>query len=638
MVVQEDYEKARKLALRAYHRSLAKGVYPYLPVLDETLSYTSVASEQPLGLVNIPLRLIVGTKTSGRTQAFADNFMPLLTFKSEFADKWCRLYEAHLEEGIRDPITVYEFMHRFYVVEGNKRVSVLKYLDAVSIPGYVTRVLPTRDGSKEVELYYEFLAFYEAAGLYDIWCSHLGSFLKLLTLIGCQEGGVLSAEERRTLAYSFFHFRAAFREKGGERLSLTDGDAFLLYLSLFGYKDLAEKTNRQILDELEKAWLDFTLYPEKPSVSFVLDPLPETPKKLISLPRLLSSRPTSLKIAFIHYKTASTSNWTYGHELGRQYIHDVWPDQIETLVYDGISNEEEGYQAIETAVANGCQVIFTTTPELLGASLRAAIQYPDHKILNCSLNVNCGHLRTYYGRLYEAKFLTGVLAGILTDSNQVGYIADYPINGMLACINAFALGLQMVRPQAQVLLEWATIPGRDIRKIFEEQGVSFISDQDLITPSRSSRRFGLYDIRDGQVINMASPIWNWGKFYERVIRSIFDGTWEKEDQDLRSINYWWGLSSGMIDVICSPNIPSQALRLMNTLKEDIMADRLEIFSGKLTDQNGELRSPRDRSLSAPEIITQSWLLENVSGSIPRVEELSAQAQPIVQLQGVHGTH
>lgn len=636
MINTEEYEKARKLAGRAYRNNMLQGIYPYLPVLDEVLSYTTVASEQPVGLVDIPLHLIIGTKTAGRTQAFAGNFLPLLDTKSEFAAKWCTLYDAHLKEGIRDPISVYEFMHRFYVVEGNKRVSVLKYLDAVSIPGYVTRILPQKDGSKEVSLYYEFLDFYQATSLYDIWCSEEGNFARLLEVLGFDMGTVLSKEEQRTLSFSYYQFRTAFLEKGGARLKLTPGDAFLIYLTIFGYEDLADKPHTQLLTELEKTWSDFALYPEKPPVELVLDPLPEASRNLLS--RLWPGRPSALCIAFVHYKTPETSNWTYGHELGRQYVNDVWPDQIKTYSYDSISNEEEGYAAIEAAIEQGCQVIFTTTPELLGATLKAAIQYPDKKILNCSLNVNCGHLRTYYGRLHEAKFLTGMLAGALTDSNQVGYIADYPINGMIACINAFALGLQMVNPKARLILEWATVKNRDIPARFRDENVSFISDQDSITPSRSSRRFGLYDIRGDQVINVASPIWHWGKFYERVIRSIFDGTWNKENDEWRSINYWWGLSSGMIDVICSPNIPAQTLRLMETLKGEILADRIEIFSGELRDQRGELRSPKNRSLSAPEIITQSWLLNNVVGSIPTLDQLTDQAKPIVQLQGVHGTH
>ena len=161
----EIYEKVYRLATIDFHSKTLKGMYPYLQVLDEILSYTTIVSKADLGLVDIPIDQIAGTKTAGRTNAFASNFMPLLPKDSEFAAKWCRLYEAHLEEGIREPIRAYEFMNRFYVQEGNKRVSVLKYCDAVTVPAYVTRLIPEPDDSDESKIYYEFLDFYENTGI-----------------------------------------------------------------------------------------------------------------------------------------------------------------------------------------------------------------------------------------------------------------------------------------------------------------------------------------------------------------------------------------------------------------------------------------------------------------------------------------
>ena len=121
----EIYDKFNKLAIKEFRNKTSKGEYPYLWVLDAILAHTDVLKEVDLGLVDIPINLIKGTKTEGRTNAFAANFMPMLPAESEFAMKWVSLYESHLEEGIHDPIKAYEFMNRFYVLEGNKRVSVL---------------------------------------------------------------------------------------------------------------------------------------------------------------------------------------------------------------------------------------------------------------------------------------------------------------------------------------------------------------------------------------------------------------------------------------------------------------------------------------------------------------------------------
>ena len=124
----EHYQKALKQGRRSHRESVHQGKYPYLQALDDILESTMVAGQVDLGIIDIPTEKIVGTKTAGRTNSFSSDFMPLLDENSEFALKWRKLCEAHLgDEGIREPIFCYEYLGRFYVQEGNKRVSVLKY-------------------------------------------------------------------------------------------------------------------------------------------------------------------------------------------------------------------------------------------------------------------------------------------------------------------------------------------------------------------------------------------------------------------------------------------------------------------------------------------------------------------------------
>ena len=195
-------KNALRLGQKEFRNRLSDGAYPYLPVLDDILYCSDIVSEYPLGLVQIPSELIVGTKTAGRTTAFAANFMPLLKPDSEFAAKWEALCESHLHEGIRDPIKAYEFMNHFYVEEGNKRVSVLKYYDAVTIPGYVTRIVPRRSNNKKNKIYYEFLDFYKCNEINYLWFSKLGGFTKLQKLVGKKPGYLWSVDVRK----DFFSF------------------------------------------------------------------------------------------------------------------------------------------------------------------------------------------------------------------------------------------------------------------------------------------------------------------------------------------------------------------------------------------------------------------------------------------------
>ena len=158
--MQSDYEKARREGERAYRRAVASGQYPYLPALDSMGQDIDKMAVRELGVKEIPLNMIAGTRTVGRQNAFACNFMPITEPGSEFAHKWSTLYDSALEVGIREPIKVYEYMNKFYVEEGNKRVSVSKFIGYVSIPGNVIRILPPKTDDPGSRIYYEYIDFY----------------------------------------------------------------------------------------------------------------------------------------------------------------------------------------------------------------------------------------------------------------------------------------------------------------------------------------------------------------------------------------------------------------------------------------------------------------------------------------------
>ena len=206
----QAYGQALKLGEKAYRSAVSRGEYPYLPALDEILTCVDVQTEEKLGLVDIPLEQIVGTKTSGRKNAFAGNFMPLMKLKTEFADKWISLYKYQTEEGNTDPIVAYEFMNKFYVLEGNKRVSVFKYLDASSIEGEVIRVIPKKSDSPENKIYYEFLQFYKCTKINYIWFTKEGSFVELAKAVGKEPDEVWTKDEKTEFSSAYTRFQKRF--------------------------------------------------------------------------------------------------------------------------------------------------------------------------------------------------------------------------------------------------------------------------------------------------------------------------------------------------------------------------------------------------------------------------------------------
>uniref|UniRef100_UPI000AF90668 BMP family ABC transporter substrate-binding protein n=1 Tax=Clostridium sp. NkU-1 TaxID=1095009 RepID=UPI000AF90668 len=137
--------------------------------------------------------------------------------------------------------------------------------------------------------------------------------------------------------------------------------------------------------------------------------------------------------------------------------------------------EPEIASAIDLAIAARCNVIFTTNSQMINLSVKTAIDHPEVKVFNCSVNMSYSSICTYYGRMYESKFLMGALAASMSRNEKIGYIADYPIYGTIANINAFALGARMINPYAKVYLEWSKVKNRDAHAELEKEKVTFIS-------------------------------------------------------------------------------------------------------------------------------------------------------------------
>ena len=636
-MASEDYKKAQKMGQRSFRACVSKGQYPYLQVLDDILENTELDSTQPLGVVNIPLDAIVGTKTEGRKTAFARNFMPLLGDRTEFAVKWSALCESQMEEGIRDPIEAVEFLNRFYVVEGNKRVSVMKYFGAGSIPGNVTRYIPKRNGSKEVNIYYEFLDFYKLTQINQLWFTEEGRFAKFVAAVGKAPGERWSDDDKSMLTSIYYRFRSVFVQRGGDRLPITPADGLLAVMGVYPYRQLCGMSMPELQQAVERAWSEVLVLTRPDAVELSMEPaFPQNTGLFSRLHNPIAFQAPSLKVGFVYEKSADTSAWTYAHDFGRGELEEHFGGRVTTLCYDNVQPDVNGNEILEKAVADGCDVIFTTTPKLIGASLKASLAHPEVKIVNCSLNMSHPSIRTYYGRIHEAKFLLGAIAGALADDNKIGYVATYPTYGMIAAINAFALGAQMTNPRAQVYLEWTSEKGADIPARFAENGVTLISDLDNRAPQQPPWKFGLYRLEGDHFCNYAMPFWNWGEFYVRIVQSIMNGGWSAGSSGERALNYWWGMDAGVIDVLCSRTLPVETQRLVNLLRQAVCSRDFDPFAGVLYAQDGRVVMPADHSrLTAEQVITMDWLASNVIGRIPRFDELIDEAKPLVSLIGVH---
>ena len=632
----EDYKNALKSGQRAYRACVARGQSPYLAVLDDILVNVNIVAQEPLGLVEIPAESIVGTKTSGRHTAFAPNFMPLLEPDTEFAGKWSNLCDAHLEEGIHTPIIAYEFLNKFYVQEGNKRVSVLKYFDAVRIAGTVTRLVPERNDSLENRIYYEFLDFYKLSKVNDVHFSRLGGYAKLQTLV-CKASGESWTDDDR-LSFSAFYtmFRQQFLALGGGGLNLTAGDAMLVYLSVYRYADACESTPSQVKQNLEKLWDEVKVLTEPQAVALSLEPKQGPGEPLLAKLNIFT-KPSELKVVFLHEHNAENSAWVRAHDKGIEALQQAFPDRVFITRKENIEPEVDAEQVLEDVAHDNADVVFTSSARMHTACLKVAAQHPKTRILNCSLNAPHPLVRTYYPRTYEVTYLLGMLAGVMARTDRVGYVAANPVYGIPAAVNAYAQGLKTVRPDAKVVLRWACLPDPAHPLDFSDRpDVEIFYARDNREPEGTHRDYGLCRRQpDGTLQPLGLPVWRWDTFYTEIIRSIFDGAWDNDAAGARAVNYWWGMRSGAEEIDYSKDLPAGTLQLLDLMEKMLSENDLRIFPEDLYAQGHVLHSPEAVVYSPKELMEMDWLDECVEGALPHYDELDVKTHVLMAINGLN---
>jgi len=628
---EKHYIAARKLGLKEYSKNISKGQTGYLPFLEGILKNIEIVYEIDLGVVDLPLKKIVGTYTYGRSRSFAANFMPLLKLKTEFALKWMNLCAAHIDEGIRDPIKVYEYLNWFYVVEGNKRVSVLKYYDAYSFSGHVKRLVPKRDESDDnISIYYEFLDFYKKTGINAIWFTKRNSFKQLLGYLDnfIPDFKLADMDKHKYFTNSIYlPFRKVYLELGGQKLPMTTGDAFLEFVKIYGMP--SEIDEQQLKAKLGGFLIELEQMGSNRTVDIQTMPL-DAGENLMSTLTTFVMPKKSPKVAFVYAKDTKSSSWTYSQEMGRTHVSKVFGDMISTSFVDNVPETLEAYDTLKQLAQDGNDVVFATSPAFINATLKAALEFPNTKFLTCSETHSYKHVNTYFGRIYEPRFLAGIASGAVTKTNVLGYVGTRPVPEVINGINSFALGARMVNPQAKVKVEW--INGWDnageagkASEALINQGADVIAHHSTLSDSGVTREFGVYSIHkdpDGDgFINeyIAAPVWNWGIFYEKMLRSLINRKPFGPGQKV--VNFWWGMDSGIVDFFYSKRlVPAETQKLLDFLKNMIINRSFNPFTGPIYDQNKLLRVKNDEFATRDQIIGMDWFVDVVESKLPKVSK------------------
>jgi basic membrane protein A len=283
-------------------------------------------------------------------------------------------------------------------------------------------------------------------------------------------------------------------------------------------------------------------------------------------------------------------------------------------------------EAIDGLVAGGANLIFTTSFGYMDPTIEAARRHPAVTFMHSAGFKTAENAGTYFAREYEGRYLAGMVAGGMTQTNTLGYVAAFPIAQVLRGINAFTLGALAVNPDVQVRVSWT---GNWFSPGLERETADRLLDggADVLTMHQNSPatvqaaaargRYALGYHSDmamfGPDTTLASVAWDWAPLYRKVAEDLHRGTWQP-------YQLWWGLKDGGVRLAgLSPKVPAELRRRIAAAEAAIKAGRLRIFEGTIRDNRGDVRVPSRRVLTDAELLAMDFLVLGVKGEVPKAE-------------------
>ncbi len=330
-----------------------------------------------------------------------------------------------------------------------------------------------------------------------------------------------------------------------------------------------------------------------------------------------------LTVGFIYIGPATDGGFSEAQDRGRQAMVDSFEGRVVTLTAENVSEEK---QAVESAAINmidqGATVIVGTSYGYMDTLEALATQYPDVKFLHFSGNkMNDTNFGNYFGAMEEPRYLAGIVAGMMTESNKIGYIAAFPYTELLIGINAFTLGARSVNPDAEVKVVYtnAWVDAANEKAAAEAllaQGCDVLEQHcDTTGPQIAAEAAGAYaigynmDSREAAPgAFLTAPIWHHEAYYIKTVQAILDGTWTPE-------SYYGTMADGYVGLAeMSDLVPADVQAKVTEVQDKILAGEFPIFVGPIKDNAGNIVVPEGTTLDRAGIWSMDYLVEGATGA------------------------
>jgi basic membrane protein A len=329
------------------------------------------------------------------------------------------------------------------------------------------------------------------------------------------------------------------------------------------------------------------------------------------------------KIGFVYVGPVGDHGWTYRHDKGREAVEAEFGDKVKTTYIESVKEGPDAERVIRQLAASGHQLIFTTSFGFMNPTLKVAKRFPKVKFEHATGYKRTANVSTYSGRFYEGRHVAGLIAGHMTKTNVVGYIASFPIPEVVRGINAFTLAMRSVNPKAETKVVWVNTwydPGKegDAAKALLDQGADIILQHtDSPAPLQVAESRGAWAVGQASDMTRFAPkaqltaiIDDWGPYYIARTRAAMDDTWKSSDT-------WDGLAQGMV-VMASLNegIPANVRAAAEEAVANLKSGKIHAFDGPVNAQDGEEMIPAGKHADDGMLAGMDWYVEGVQGKLP----------------------
>ena len=330
-----------------------------------------------------------------------------------------------------------------------------------------------------------------------------------------------------------------------------------------------------------------------------------------------------LKPGFVYIGPVGDGGWTFMHDKGREEMEKAFPG-VKSSFVESVPEGPDSLRVMETFIRNGSKVIFATSFGYMDFVQEAAKKHPDVMFLHCSGYKRADNVGTYFGRMYQARYLSGLVAGKMTKKNVIGYVAAHPIPEVIRMINAFTIGVKKVNPKAEVRVVWLFSwfdPGKEkeATKALIDSGADLIAmHADTGAAPQAAEEAGVYVIgynndmsKYAPTMHLTAPVWNWEKLFAPIIQQVKDGTWKSDA-------IWWGLKEGAVELApFGAAVPEDVRKLVADEQARIMSGEWDVFTGPIKNQQGEVKVNEGAKMTDEEVWSMNWFVEGVKGEMPK---------------------